>query len=85
MKVSFLAFISISPHFQFAFSVRRNNGSSPSHWRAGSGSIARKALQTLESLKLVEKDANGGRKLTSQGRRDLDRIAAQVQAVSKKL
>ena len=65
--------------------MRRNNGSSPSHWRAGSGSIARKALQTLESLKLVEKDANGGRKLTSQGRRDLDRIAAQVQAVSKKL
>ena len=65
--------------------MRRNNGSSPSHWRAGSGSIARKALQTLESLKLVEKDANGGRKLTSQGRRDLDRIAAQVLAVSKKL
>ena len=64
--------------------MRRNNGSSPSHWRAGSGSIARKALQSLEALKLVEKDPNGGRKMTSQGRRDLDRIAAQVQAVAKK-
>ena len=57
---------------------RRNNGSMPSHWCAGSGSIARKSLQTLEQLKIVEKDPNGGRRLTSQGRRDLDRIAAQV-------
>ena len=57
---------------------RRNNGSMPSHWCGGSGSIARKSLQTLEQLKIVEKDPNGGRRLTSQGRRDLDRIAAQV-------
>ena len=63
--------------------VRRNNGSAPSHWRAGSGGIARKALQSLESLKLVEKDPNGGRRLSSQGRRDLDRIAAQIVAVKK--
>ena len=62
----------------FNFSGRRNNGSMPSHWCAGSGSIARKSLQTLEQLKIVEKDPNGGRRLTSQGRRDLDRIAAQV-------
>ena len=66
------------------FSVRRNNGSAPSHWSAGSGTIARKALQTLEQLKLVEKDPNGGRRLSSQGRRDLDRIAAQVNSVSVK-
>merc|ERR1711996_2225 len=65
------------------YGVRRNNGSSPSHWRAGSGTIARKALQTLESLKLVEKDPNGGRRLSSQGRRDLDRIAAQIVATQK--
>ena len=65
------------------FPVRRNNGSSPSHWRAGSGTIARKALQTLESLKLVEKDPNGGRRMSSQGRRDLDRIAAQIVALKK--
>lgn len=62
----------------FRVSVRKNNGCAPSHWRRGSGTVARKALQTLESLKWVEKDPNGGRRITSQGRRDLDRIAAQV-------
>merc|ERR1712241_843678 len=44
----------------------------------GAGGVARKALQALEGLKLAEKDPNGGRRLTSQGRRDLDRIAAQI-------
>ena len=33
-------------------------------------------MQTLESLKLVEKDPNGERRMSSQGRRNLDRIAA---------
>merc|ERR1712004_398958 len=65
------------------YGVRRNNGSCPSHWRRGSGSIARKGLQALEQLKLVEKDANGGRKMSSQGRRDLDRIAAQIKQANK--
>merc|ERR1712044_79098 len=65
------------------YGVRRNNGSCPSHWRRGSGSIARKGLQALEQLKLVEKDANGGRKMSSQGRRDLDRIAAQIKQAKK--
>ena len=62
----------------FVFPVRKRNGSKPSHWHRGSGSLARKALQTLETLKWVEKDPNGGRRMTPQGRRDLDRIAAQI-------
>merc|ERR1711862_519131 len=62
------------------YGIRSNNGSCPSHWARGSGSVARKALQALEGLKLAEKDPNGGRRLTSQGRRDLDRIAAQPKA-----
>merc|ERR1712121_486532 len=66
------------------YGVRRNNGSAPSHWRAGSGTVARKALQNLEQLKLVEKDPNGGRRLSSQGRRDLDRIPAQINALNRK-
>nr|ALS04351.1 40S ribosomal protein S19 [Acartia pacifica]ALS04352.1 40S ribosomal protein S19 [Acartia pacifica] len=65
------------------YGVRKNNGSSPAHWVRSSGSIARKALQALEKLKLVEKDANGGRRLTGQGRRDLDRIAAQIKKSKK--
>merc|ERR1712244_136994 len=60
------------------YGIRSNNGSSPSHWHQGGGSVARKALQALEGLKLADKDPNGGRRLTSQGRRDLDRIAAQI-------
>lgn len=36
-------------------------------------------------MKLVEKvENNNGRRLTSQGRRDLDRIAAQVKQAKKK-
>jgi len=38
---------------------RQNNGTCPSHFCGGSSSVARKALQALEHLKIVEKDANG--------------------------
>lgn len=38
----------------------------------------RAGLQTLESLKWVEKVPEGGRRLTKQGRKDLDRIAVQI-------
>ncbi len=55
---------------KYSILVRKNNGCSPSHWSVGSGSIARKALQALEKLKLVEKDSNGGRRLTSQVRKE---------------
>ena len=33
---------------------------------------------TLGGFKLAEKDPNGGRQMTSQARRDLDRIAPQT-------
>ena len=67
--------ISLNKCFQIG---RKNNGVCPSHFCGSSGSVARKVLQSLENLKLVEKDANGGRRLTSQGFRDLDRIASQI-------
>lgn len=68
------------------FGTRKRNGTKPSHFCRSAGSIARKALQSLEALKLIEKTADGvgGRKLTQQGRRDLDRIAAQVKAKERK-
>ncbi|KAK3914804.1 40S ribosomal protein S19a [Frankliniella fusca] len=65
------------------FGGRKSNGVRPSHYCRGAGGVARKALQALEQLKLIEK-GDGGRRLTVQGRRDLDRIAAQVFAQSKK-
>uniref|UniRef100_A0AAR2K7F4 Small ribosomal subunit protein eS19 n=2 Tax=Pygocentrus nattereri TaxID=42514 RepID=A0AAR2K7F4_PYGNA len=63
---------------------RKRNGVCPSHFSVGSKNVARKVLQALEALKMVEKDPNGGRRLTPQGTRDLDRIAGQVAAASKK-
>lgn len=68
--------------FHVLFTGRKRNGVCPSHFCRGSGSVARKALQSLEAAKLVEK-TEGGRKLTAQGRRDLDRIAAQIHQKSK--
>ncbi|MCL4122337.1 UNVERIFIED_CONTAM: hypothetical protein GTU68_011230 [Idotea baltica] len=65
------------------FGGRIRRGTRPSHFCISSGSIARKALQTLQTLKLVEKHPNGGRILTSQGQRDLDRIAAQIKYNTK--
>ncbi|XP_043473675.1 40S ribosomal protein S19 [Leptopilina heterotoma] len=66
------------------FGGRKRNGTHPSHFCRSAGGVARKVLQTLESLKLIEKSTSGGRVLTSAGRRDLDRIAAQIKAKSKK-
>ena len=37
---------------------------------------------TLEGFKLAEKDPNDGRQMTSQARRDLDRIVPQTKLVA---
>ncbi|KAI5710551.1 hypothetical protein M8J76_005812 [Diaphorina citri] len=65
------------------FGGRKRNGVCPSHFCRSSGSVARKALQALEQVNIIEKSDDGGRKITSHGRRDMDRIAAQIR-VSKK-
>jgi len=56
----------------------KRNGHRPSKSARGSSSVARAALQSLEQIGVLEKSKEGGRKITSVGRRDLDRIAAQV-------
>ncbi|XP_062499517.1 small ribosomal subunit protein eS19-like [Corticium candelabrum] len=63
---------------------RKRNGTEPNHFQRGSSSVARNILKGLEGMKLVEKDANGGRRITSQGQRDLDRIALQVSQQQEK-
>lgn len=60
-------------------------GVRPSHFCTSSTSIARKALQSLEEIKWLEKVEKGGRRLTPKGFRDLDRIAAQVRVSKKKV
>lgn len=62
---------------------RQRNGVRPSHFCRADGSVARKAIQALENIKMVEKHAEGGRKLSAQGQRDLDRIAAQIVTQSR--
>ena len=63
---------------------RQRNGVMPSHFSRGSKTVARRVLQALGGLKMVEKDPDGGRKLAPQGQRDLDRTAGQVAAANKK-
>nr|CAA53231.1 ribosomal protein S19 [Ascaris suum] len=57
----------------------KRRGVVPNHFAKASGSVIRKALQTLEAIKWVQKHPDGnGRVLTKQGRKDLDRIASQM-------
>lgn len=55
-----------------------NRGSRPCHHKDASGSVNRKVVQALEKLGLLEQTENGGRRISENGRRDLDRIAAQT-------
>eukprot|EP01080_Neovahlkampfia_damariscottae_P010533 gene10533-3054_t len=50
-------------------------GYRPVHHGTGSPAVARKALQELERLGLVEKTKTGGRQVTKVGQKDLDRVA----------
>jgi len=67
--------------FKRAFGSPKNNGARRSHFAKASGNHIRTMLQQLEKLGVVEQDTKGGRKLTSNGRRDLDRIARQIAKV----
>lgn len=52
----------------------QDRGSKPSHFRKGSGSIARKVMQQLETAGYIEK-VTGGRNVSAKGRKFLDGIA----------
>lgn len=52
----------------------QDRGSKPSHFRKGSGSIARKVMQQLEAAGYIEK-VTGGRSVSAKGRKFLDSIA----------
>lgn len=52
----------------------QDRGSRPSHFRKGSGSIARKVMQQLETAGYLEK-VTGGRNVSAKGRKFLDNIA----------
>ncbi|GCE99933.1 40S ribosomal protein S19 [Zygosaccharomyces mellis] len=56
----------------------KNRGTRPQKHADASGSVNRKALQALEKIGVVEISPKGGRRISENGQRDLDRIAAQT-------
>jgi small subunit ribosomal protein S19e len=60
------------------FGGSRDRGSAPYHPRRGSRSIAREAMQQLESLGLLAKADKRGRVISPQGRKLLDRVSHEI-------
>lgn len=60
------------------FGGRRADGSAPAHPRRGSRSIAREAMQQLESLGYLSKAEKKGRTITPSGRKLLDHLAHEI-------
>ncbi|GMM43184.1 hypothetical protein FOG51_01649 [Hanseniaspora uvarum] len=56
----------------------KNRGVRPNKHVDASGSINRRVLQSLEKIGVLEKAPNGGRRISENGFRDLDRIAGQI-------
>jgi small subunit ribosomal protein S19e len=60
------------------FGGRRDDGSAPYHPRKGSRSIAREAMQQLETLGLLSKTEKKGRSISAQGRKLLDSLSHEI-------
>lgn len=60
------------------FGGRRDDGSAPYHPRRGSRSIAREAMQQLETLGYLSKFEKKGRTITPAGRKLLDKLAHDI-------
>jgi small subunit ribosomal protein S19e len=57
---------------------RNRRGNRPSHHHDASASVQRKICQSLEKIGVLEQTDNGGRRISQDGQRDLDRIATAV-------
>ncbi|XP_017040071.1 40S ribosomal protein S19b [Drosophila ficusphila] len=66
--------------FTKIYGGRKRNGTRPSKYCRSSNGCIRKALQALETARLVEKHPDGGRKLSPLGQRDIDRVANRISA-----
>lgn len=63
--ILYIYFLSVGK-FRKVYGGNKRRGVVPNTFTKASGSCIRKALQTLESLKWVEKHPDGGRRLTAQ-------------------
>src|SRR5258707_464115 len=57
---------------------RNRRGNRPSHHGDASCAVQRKICQSLEKIGVLEQGPNGGRRISQDGQRDLDRIATAV-------
>jgi small subunit ribosomal protein S19e len=57
---------------------RNRRGNRPSHHGDASCAVQRKICQSLEKIGVLEQGQNGGRRISQDGQRDLDRIATAV-------
>ena len=69
--------ISFSNVCLFLFSLTRR-GSRPEHHVDAAGGLIRNILMSLDELKITEKTAKGGRRVTKIGQQALDLVAGQV-------
>jgi len=56
----------------------KRRGVRPSHHVDASGSVQRKVVQSLEKIGVLEAHPDGGRTVSQEGQRDLDRISTSV-------
>ncbi|KAF4352503.1 hypothetical protein CsatB_013124 [Cannabis sativa] len=68
--------------FRRIYGGSKRNGSRPPHFCRSSGAILRHILHQLQNMNIVDVDPKGGRKITSNGRRDLDQVAGRIVVVS---
>ncbi|XP_047951526.1 40S ribosomal protein S19-1-like [Salvia hispanica] len=66
--------------FRRIYGGSKGNGSRPRHF--GKGSVARHILQQLEKMNIIEMEPRGGRRITSNGRRDLDQVSGRIVVVA---
>ncbi|KZV42765.1 hypothetical protein F511_07462 [Dorcoceras hygrometricum] len=68
--------------FRRIYGGSKRNGSRPPHFGKSSGSIARNILQQLQVMGIIEMEPRGGRRITSNGQRDLDQVAGRIVVVA---
>jgi len=56
----------------------KRRGVRPAHHVDASGSVQRKVVQALEKIGVLEAHPDGGRRVSQEGQRDLDRISSSV-------